>query len=439
MELYALQPDFAVLYLEAIENASAEDRAAAIDKFGGESLPEIVSRNDDNNEAAITITGIMSPSGPSPIARFFGFSGTGYNDIVAAAKALEDDTTIDIVRLKMDTPGGTVAGMDQARQALESLASKKTLIAENHGRISSAGYYLATAAGKIQAMSPLAITGSIGVITAGIDTSEAMARNGIKRIRIVSSNAPDKQPDPTTSHGRGVIQDGIDAMERIFIRAVADGRGTTDQNVIDNFGKGAEFVAIDPDPEKPDALKAGMIDSVMTQSGPVVISDADEIDDDITAGNSDTDTVTSLKDTADPGAIGGGDNIKPETQTAASGVQQEGTIMDLNKLKAEHPDLYAQAVSVGVTQERERASAHINMGKAAGDIDLAIACIEDGSELTASVNSKYLASQMNKAAAIARGDESVDDIDAEGADVESEHDKALAKAVAEDLGVESDA
>ncbi len=424
MELYALQPDFAASYLETIENATIEERAAAFSRFGDVSPVEIVTRSEDGTSATIAIKGMLTPSGPSPIARFFGFGGTGYNEIAAAAESLKADPGIDTVRLVMDTPGGTAAGMDSARQALKSLASEKTLIAENHGSVESAGYYLATAAPEIVAMSPLARTGSIGVVLAGLDFSDAMAREGIKRIKIVSRNAPNKQPDPTTAHGAGVWQEEIDATERVFIRKIAESRGVTDQAVIDKFGKGGTFIALDPDPDKPDALKAGMVDRVVTAGGAVVSDDSEE-----------QETSVEID------AISGGPSGTPETQAAEGGGQSEGIRMDLNQLKAEHPALYQEAVNaglaLGVTQERERVEAHLTMGKASGAMDLATKCIADGSDLTAKVNAEYYAAGMDKTAVADRGNETEGDLETE--ETAASADKVLAKATAKALGVDTDA
>jgi len=426
VELFGLQKDYAVAYLETLENATTEERAAALTNFGDKPLDGIVTRNDAGNEATIKISGPLSPAGPSPIARFFGFGGTGYVDIISAVKSLENDPTVETVRLAMDTPGGTVAGMDQARQAIESLSTKKKVIAENHGMIASAGYYLATAANEIVAMSPLAKTGSIGVIMAGLDFSDAMARNGVKRIKIVSKNAPNKQADPTTPHGAGVLQDEVDAMERVFIQKITEGRGTTEQDVIENFGQGGMLIAQDPDSDKPDAVKVGMIDKVITN---VAIEPA--LDDDEDNG------ITSNSDT-----INGNSDIS-ETSAAVGGGQQQGAEMDLKTLKAEHPALVAQieaeGVDKGVKQERERVEAHLTMGKASKDMDLAVACIEDGSELSASINAKYMAAGMNSQSASDRASESEDDLETEATETDDEHEKAVADALANELGVDNHA
>lgn len=420
MELYAIEKNYVVPYLEAIENATIEERTAAFGAFGDDPLPSIITRVEGSNEALIEISGPLSPAGPSPLARFFGYAGTGYADIIAAAKELENDPIVDTVRLVMNTPGGTVAGMDQARQALKSLASVKKVIAENHGMIASAGYYLATAANEINALSPLAKTGSIGIIVAGFDYTENDARYGIKKIKIVSKNAPNKQPDPTTTHGIAVIQDEIDAMERVFIQKITEGRSKTTEFVVEHFGKGGMLIALDPDSEKPSALNVGMIDNVVTGLG---ISNAVEVDDDTISGSIDTTKQTT--------ASGGGDENK-------------GTIqMDLNTLKAEHAALYAQVIALGVaegiasgvTKERERVSAHVVMGNASGDVELAMSNISEGVEHTAATNAAYMAAQMTKNAQTDRAGESEGDLETTAEETEGDHEQALANALAAKVGV----
>lgn len=423
MKLYALNKIFAALYLEKVENATTEERSAALDQFGNEDLPDIVTRSVGSDGATLDIIGPLSPEGPSPIARFFGFGGASYTEIIAAADALKNDASIKTVTLRMNTPGGTVEMMDQTRQALAALGNVKTLIAENHGQIASAGYYLASAAEKIIAYSPLVETGSIGIIRAGFDNTEALARNGVKRIKIVSSNAPNKNADPTTAQGLKVHQDEVDAAERVFIRKIAEGRGVDDKKVIENFGKGGMLIAEDPDPDKPDALKSGMIDAVITTDSAIAIAEPD---------NSDDNASNSINNESD----------NTLESAAERGTQQKGIVMDLVKLKAEHPALYAEAVAIGVaegkTEERGRVEAHMTMGEASGDMKLATKNIIDGVEHTAATNASYMAAGMNKKAVGDRASESEGDVKTPEDEAAAAEDE-LAQATAQALGVDIDA
>lgn len=265
-ELWAMQEEYATAYLNTLYNATVEEKAAAFSQFGEEPLPDILSI--DGAEATISITGPLSANGPSPLARFFGFNGTAYNDIIAAAATVAKDPNVKTVNLAMDTPGGNVSGMDSARQAIELLSSSgKFVVAKNLGLMASAGYYLASPADRIIATNELALTGSIGVIAAGYDLSKLKERAGIKEVVVVSSNAPNKYADLSTKRGVSIYQDMVDAQERIFLEKVAQGRGVSVDTVKSDFGQGGVLQARDPASDKPDAVKAGMIDAVVTSAG----------------------------------------------------------------------------------------------------------------------------------------------------------------------------
>ena len=432
MILYAMDAGYIDQYLSKMENASSEDKKLALEQFGAVQSAGIMTRENGSDTVSLNISGPLSVSGPSPLARFFGFGGTGYNEIISAAQMIENDQTINNVVLAMNTPGGTVEGMDETKQALDALSTAgKVVTAENHGMIASAGYYMAMSASKIKAMSSLAVTGSIGVVVAGLDISEALARNGIRKIKIVSKNAPDKQADPTTERGHDIIQAQIDAMERVFINTVAEGRGTTEADVISNFGKGGLLIAKDPGEGIPDALSVGMVDSVVI-GGEVLESDnagpvAKNEDLCYNSAEADEDAPLSQSDGVPD----------PQSNTASGGnLHREDIEMDINQLKAEHPALFAEAVKIGADSERGRVEAHITMGEAAGDTALALENIKSGVELTPAINAKYMASSMNATAVAARGDETPGDIEV-AATVEADTtDEAVAKALAEMTGVD---
>ena len=396
MEIYALEPIFAQRYLNTLENATNDDRNMALDRFGEEDNTDILSKN--GNSATITISGVTTPNGPSPLARFFGFTGTSYTDIVKAADQLRNDASVEDVIVKFNTPGGTAEGLDPARQALVELVKVKNVVAENHGTIASAGYYMASAIPKITAVSAFARTGSIGVIIAGVDTTKAMADRGIKKVRIISKNAPDKAPDISTDHGVEVLQREVDATERVFIRAVAEGRDKTDQYVIDNFGKGAMLIAEDPDGSKPSALSVGLIDSV-DSSG---VANSDEL-----GYNS--------------------EELQNEPSGADGGHQIRRSKMDAKTLQLEHPATYAEVLSAGTIQERERVEAHMEMGDASGDMKMALDHIKSGSGFTVAINAKYMAAGMKNNAVMARNEETTPEMNTSNEDVDTLDDQLSSK------------
>ena len=86
----------------------------------------------------------------------------------------------------------------------------------------------------------------------------------------------------------------------------------------------------------------------------------------------------------------------------------EGKIMDLNELKQDHANVYDQAVEVGVKQERERVASHLEQIDVAPDV--AIKAIQEGTEFTSLMQSKYLKARGNKVEIKAMEDENPADV-----------------------------
>lgn len=214
-----------------------------------------------NGIATIAIEGVLSKAGPDFIDQILGLDGTGYGEIEAALASAIDDPAVQSIRLAIDSPGGEVFGVDEAREAIARAAKAKPVTAVNTGTVASAAYWLASSAGEIVATSPANMTGSIGVVAVAIDRSDRDRRVGI--VTVVSRNAPDKRPDLSTEAGRAIIQDQVDALERAFIERIAEGRGIDADTVRATFGRGRMLVAVDPDKSKPSALSVGMIDDVV--------------------------------------------------------------------------------------------------------------------------------------------------------------------------------
>lgn len=259
--LWACEEQFARTYFDCILNAGSDDIKAALD-LQSSSESQILSINGD--EATISIKGVLTSSEIPPIARFFGFNGTSYPEIKEALEIVSESEEIKKVKLAMDTPGGDAKGVDEVAQMVKALSKKKTVIAENQGMIASGGYWIASQANKIISTSPSNETGSIGVLIVGYDWSKAEENFGVKKVVIVSKNAPNKAADVESKKGISVLQKRVDALERVFISRIAEGRKVSNADITNNFGKGGLLIASDPGGE-PDALTVGMIDKVVSK------------------------------------------------------------------------------------------------------------------------------------------------------------------------------
>lgn len=295
--------------------------------------------------AEISIIGVLTKS-PSWIAAFFGGGNTTYSEINSALAVADRDDAVEDITLVIDSGGGQIAGLFDTLAAIEAV--NKPITAVVHNMAASAAYAIASQADSVVANNKAAILGSIGIRQDHFISDEVVV--------VTSSNAPKKHPDAATEEGKAVIREELDAIEEIFIDAIADGRGTSSKKVIADFGQGGVFLANE-------ALKRGMIDSVADGSSK---------------------PVKNAKSTT---ARSGGDTM-------------EAKKMDLEELKAKHPAIYAAAKADGATEatakERDRVSAHLEMGQASGDMKTALAAVEDGADMTQKHQAKYMAAGMNR-------------------------------------------
>lgn len=362
----------------AQQQADFMARAFADGNSGGPRLLAVAG-----DKAEIAITGVLTGA-PNFFAWLFGGDNTTYSDIIAAVAAANQDPSIKTIDYRIDSPGGEFDGLFQTIEAMNQVKKPTRVVGVN--KVASAAYAIAAQADTIEAANAATRFGSVGVVaTFGVSDDV---------VEITSSNAPKKRPDVRTEEGKAVVREQLDAMERVFMEAIAGGRGTTVEKIIADYGQGGMLLA-------GDAMKRGMIDTIAKPALAVV---------------------------------------SPAKSTTADGGKRGTKAMDLKELKAQHPEIYAAAVQEGVNQERERVTGHIIMGEASGHMKLAMECIQDGSGFNPVINAKYNAAAMNKGD---RGNRASDEQDVEAAvngkqvkkgdDVSKED--AFAAAVLAEMGV----
>lgn len=165
------------------------------------------------------------------------------------------DPNINAILLNIDSPGGAVTGIADFASEIRAGRKQKPVAAFVGGIGASAAYWIASAASSI-AIASTASVGSIGVV-AGMTKQVAPDSNGEMTFEIVSTNAPNKRVDPADSAGRSNIVARIDAIETVFIDAVAANRGVSAETVKADFGKGGVLMGAA-------AIAAGMADRVGT-------------------------------------------------------------------------------------------------------------------------------------------------------------------------------
>lgn len=295
--------------------------------------------------AQIEVNGALTKR-PDFFALVFGGGNTTYADIQAALAAAATDASVKDVVLHVDSPGGTVDGLFETLEAVRSFRDESgKKLSVRASRAASAAYAIAAMAGPIEATSPSAEFGSIGVAYDYYKTASVGS--------ITNTDSPNKRPDLNTEEGRAVVRAHLDELHTLFVGSIASGRGLDAEAVLRDFGQGAVFVAAE-------AKRRKMIDRA-------------------------------------PGAV-----LRAVPGARATDHQQENN-MDIKTLMASHPDVYAAVVQAGVEQERERVCAHLTLAEAAGAMDVALTAIKDGSALTVGLQAKYMAAGLNRRDASLRG------------------------------------
>jgi signal peptide peptidase SppA len=184
--------------------------------------------------------------------------GTSVEVFGALVQRAVDAPGITAVVLDVDSPGGSVFGVEEVATKIRGLRGRKPIVAVANTMMASAAYFIASQADEIVA-SPSSQVGSIGVIATHTDESVADEKAGIKTTYITAGKYKgDAAPGvPLTESARSTMQGLVDSYYRAFVHAVAKGRGVPVSAVTEGYGEGAIVSARD-------AVKFGMADGLGT-------------------------------------------------------------------------------------------------------------------------------------------------------------------------------
>lgn len=211
----------------------SDERSARFDR------PGLLAIAPDALSIEFVVGGAGTPPPPAPDGvavvsvcgplSFDGFLFDSYDAVrCRVQRALAEGPRVVVLRL--DTPGGEVAGAFDTARAIRADcdAAGVPLIAWTGSKAESAGYALACVAQEVVA-SETAILGSIGVIAQVADTSKALEAQGI-RMALITSGArkADGNPAiPLSEDAAASIQGRVDEMALSFFKLVAEYRKTS--------------------------------------------------------------------------------------------------------------------------------------------------------------------------------------------------------------------
>lgn len=150
------------------------------------------------------------------------FTGTGF---IKLLKQVENDSSIQGVIMRIDSPGGDAVASDLILHEAKNLSKKKPLVISMSDEAASGGYYVASTGDPILAY-PNTLTGSIGVIFAKFTLHGLYDKIGIDEQLLSRGRYAniDSAYVPLTDAEREKLTTQIDAFYRGFVSRVAEGR-----------------------------------------------------------------------------------------------------------------------------------------------------------------------------------------------------------------------
>ncbi len=184
--------------------------------------------------------------------------GCSVDELMGNFRAALADKSVTAILFDIDSPGGSVSGIQEAATEIMAARGKKTIIAVANPMIASAAYWLACACEEIYCM-PSGQVGSIGIIAVHDDVSAMNEIAGYKPTYITYGQyKAEGNPDaPLTEDARAYRQNQVNTVGNTFTAFVARARGLSVDKVRTEFGQGRMMLA-------KDAMAAGMIDGIAT-------------------------------------------------------------------------------------------------------------------------------------------------------------------------------
>lgn len=168
---------------------------------------------------------------------------------------LGEDPLVAGVVVEVSSPGGDAAGTMDLAQSIRELSGKKAVVSFTTDVAASGGYWLLASANKT-IVAPLAIVGSIGVISESYDASELLEKIGINITTIKAGKYKDagSLSRPMTEEELAQYQEIVDKVHDEFVSGISEARGIPKERLY-NLSQGQIFLGRD-------AVSIGLADGV---------------------------------------------------------------------------------------------------------------------------------------------------------------------------------
>ena len=189
----------------------------------------------------------------------FFFGGVSTEMVGAVIDEMLARKEIDAIVLDVDSPGGSIAGVEELADKLHQARAVKPIYSVSNSDMYSAAYWIGSSATKTFVTNGGGV-GSVGVYMMHVDYTQALQADGIgvefirKPDQKADVNPYESLTDSAREHMQAIVADGYDK----FVSAVARNRGVNARVVREKFGNGRIVLA-------KQALAAGMVDGIKTR------------------------------------------------------------------------------------------------------------------------------------------------------------------------------
>jgi protease-4 len=152
--------------------------------------------------------------------------------LVPALQALTVDDAVKAVVLRIDSGGGSAQASELIWRAVAELTARKPVIVSMSDVAASGGYYIASGATRIFALDDT-LTGSIGVVGGKLALRDALGKLGVNTFPIGRGKRATMFASlgPWSDDERAAIRSSMEAVYRVFVGRVAEGRHKTPEDV----------------------------------------------------------------------------------------------------------------------------------------------------------------------------------------------------------------
>jgi capsid assembly protease len=289
-----------------------------------------------NGVAVLSVQGAISPKA-NLMSQISG--GASAQLFVRDVNAAAEDPTVKGGVLAMDTPGGNVLGIPAARDAVRNFAARKPIATHSDGVLASAGYWIGGAANRVYIADSMVQVGSIGVVFTDTDTTQAESKAGIKKTVITAGKFKRMErgaDGALTEESYASLQQKADYVYSIFVGNVAEDLGVSVETVLEDMADGRVFIG-------QQAIDAGLVDGVSTLDALIEAMATNP-------AKFAQRRKAQVRPAGSPKSIGAGaalegTSLPAEAPAPAPATPEVTTMITLETLKTEHPDVHAQAIA----------------------------------------------------------------------------------------------